>query len=204
MLWLLLKKLKLTRILATQAMLTTVITIAGLCDAIQDDTGLVAAIDLPEDRPFLKTIVQLAIGILFISISATVTPASLRGVIWPSLALIALLVLVVRPAGPGASGSSSGPWTPGASSRLPRPRASPPRSSHSASAGASKRRARHCWPPQGPGMGTAAQWASSSYLGDVGPGTLLEQRALRQEAETASEQPDGTAGARPHRCRLCT
>ena len=109
-LWLLLKKLKLTGILATQAMLATVITIAGICDAIQDDTGLVAAIimgiiianlpgiDLPEDRPFLKTIVQLAIGILFISISATVTPASLRGVIWPSLALIALLVLVVRPA----------------------------------------------------------------------------------------------------------
>ena len=35
---------------------------------------------------------------MFISISATVTPASLRGVIWPGVALIALLVLVVRPA----------------------------------------------------------------------------------------------------------
>ena len=42
--------------------------------------------------------VQLAIGVLFISISATVTPASLRGVIWPALALVALLVLLVRPA----------------------------------------------------------------------------------------------------------
>ena len=109
-LWLLLKKLKLTGILATEAIIATVITIAGLCDAIQDDTGLVAAItmgmvlanlrgvDLPEDRPFIKTVVQLAIGVLFISISATVTPASLRGVIWPALGLVALLVLVVRPA----------------------------------------------------------------------------------------------------------
>ena len=98
------------KFLATQAIIATVITIAGLCDALQDDTGLVAAITMgmvlanlrgvvvPEDRPFLKTVVQLAIGVLFISISATVTPASLRGVIWPTLGLVALLVLVVRPA----------------------------------------------------------------------------------------------------------
>ena len=109
-LWFLLKKLKLTGILAAQAIIATVITVAGLCDALQDDTGLVAAItigiilanlrgvDLPEDRPFLKTVVQLTIGVLFISISATVTPASLRGVIWPALGLVACLVLVVRPA----------------------------------------------------------------------------------------------------------
>jgi len=109
-LWLLLAKVKLTGILATQAIIATVITIAGFCDALRDDTGLVAAItmgivlanlrgvDLPGDRPFIKTVVQLAIGVLFISISATVTPASLRGVIWPALGLIALLVLVVRPA----------------------------------------------------------------------------------------------------------
>ena len=109
-LWLLLKKLKLTGVLAAQAIIATVITTAGLCDALRDDTGLVAAItmgiilanlpgtDLPADRPFLKTIVQLAIGTLFIAISATVTPASLRGVIWPALALVVLLVVVVRPA----------------------------------------------------------------------------------------------------------
>ena len=86
-----------------------VITVAGLCDAIQDDTGLVAAITIgmvaanlrgvvvPEDRPFLKTVVQLTIGVLFISISATVTPASPRGVIWPTVGLVACLVLVIRP-----------------------------------------------------------------------------------------------------------
>jgi NhaP-type Na+/H+ or K+/H+ antiporter len=107
---LLLRKLKLKGILATQAIIGTVVTVAGLCDAIKDDTGLVAAIimgivianlpgvDLPEDRPFLKTVVQLAIGVLFISISATVTPASLHGVVWPALGLVAILVLLVRPA----------------------------------------------------------------------------------------------------------
>jgi NhaP-type Na+/H+ or K+/H+ antiporter len=109
-LWLLLRKMKLTGIIAAEVIIATVITVAGLCDAIQDDTGLVAAITMgivlanlrgvivPEDRPFLKTIVQLTIGVLFISISATVTPASLRGVVWPSVALVACLVLLVRPA----------------------------------------------------------------------------------------------------------
>ncbi|MGP0111190.1 MAG: cation:proton antiporter [Acidimicrobiales bacterium] len=108
-LWLLLKKLKITGNLATEAIIATVITVAGLCDAIRDDTGLVAAITMgialanlrgvivPDDRPFLKTIVQLTIGVLFISISATVTPASLRGVLWPSVGLVACLVLLVRP-----------------------------------------------------------------------------------------------------------
>jgi len=109
-LWLLLKKLKLSGGLAASAIIATVITIAGLCDAIQDETGLVAAItigialanlpgvDLPKNRPFLKTVVQLTIGVLFISISATVTPASLRGVVWPCVGLVAGLVLLVRPA----------------------------------------------------------------------------------------------------------
>ena len=108
-LWLLLKKLGLKGNLATEAIIATVITVAALCDAIQDDTGLVAAITMgialanlkgvlvPDDRPFLKTIVQLTIGVLFISISATVTPASLRGVLWPTLALVVCLVVLVRP-----------------------------------------------------------------------------------------------------------
>jgi NhaP-type Na+/H+ or K+/H+ antiporter len=108
-LWLLLRKLKLSGVLATSATFATVITTAGLCDAVQDETGLVAAItmgmlganlpafDVPEDRPFHKTVVQLTIGVLFISISATVTPASLRGVVWPCVGLVACLVLLVRP-----------------------------------------------------------------------------------------------------------
>jgi NhaP-type Na+/H+ or K+/H+ antiporter len=108
-LWLLLKKLKLRGILAAEAILATVIAAAGICDAVQSDTGLVAAIvmgvvianwpgiHLSEDRPQLKTIVQLIIGVLFISISATVTPASVKGVLWPSLILVVGLVLLVRP-----------------------------------------------------------------------------------------------------------
>ena len=109
-LWFLLKKMRLTGALAAQAILATVLTTAGLCDALAADTGLVAAIamgmvianvsptDVPEDRQLLKTVVQLTIGLLFISISATVTPASLQGVVLPSIALVVLLVLVVRPA----------------------------------------------------------------------------------------------------------
>jgi NhaP-type Na+/H+ or K+/H+ antiporter len=108
-LWLLLRKLKLTGVLATQATLATVIVVAASCDAFRDDTGLVAAIAMgvamanlrgvekPEDRVFFQTTVQLVIGLLFVSISATVTPASLRGVVAPTLGLVAGLVLVVRP-----------------------------------------------------------------------------------------------------------
>jgi NhaP-type Na+/H+ or K+/H+ antiporter len=108
-LWLLLKKLKLSGLLATEAILATVVTVAAFCDALSDDTGLIAAItmgivlaNLPgvpvrEDRPLLKTVVQLTIGMLFISISATVTPASLHRVVWPTVGLVAGLVLVIRP-----------------------------------------------------------------------------------------------------------
>ena len=108
-LWLLLRRMRLSGVLATQVTLGTVIVVAASCDAFREDTGLVAAIamgvalanlpgmDKPEDRPFFQTIVQLVIGLLFISISATVTPASLRGVVGPTLALVACLVLVVRP-----------------------------------------------------------------------------------------------------------
>jgi NhaP-type Na+/H+ or K+/H+ antiporter len=109
-LWVLLTRLRVTRMLAAEAIVAVVVVVAGLCDAIQADTGLVAAItmgiavanwpglDVSKDRPQLQTLVQLTIGVLFISISATVTPASLRGVLWPSLALVAGLVLIVRPA----------------------------------------------------------------------------------------------------------
>jgi NhaP-type Na+/H+ or K+/H+ antiporter len=108
-LWIVLGKLRLSRLMGTEAIVATVLTVAALCDAIRDDTGLVAALTMgialanlpglrtPEDRPFFQTIVQLTIGLLFISISATVTPASLNGVLWPSIGLIACLVLVVRP-----------------------------------------------------------------------------------------------------------
>ena len=77
--------------MATQAIVAVVVGTAALCDALRSDTGLIAAIvmgvalanlpviDLPEDRQFFKTIVQLVIGLLFISISAGVTTKSRSG-----------------------------------------------------------------------------------------------------------------------------
>jgi len=108
-LWLLLEKLDVHGVLASEATLATVVAVAAVCDAFREDTGLIAAIvmgvaiaNVPgirsvEDRPFFRTIVQLIIGLLFISISATVTGASIRAVLWPSLALVIGLMVVVRP-----------------------------------------------------------------------------------------------------------
>jgi NhaP-type Na+/H+ or K+/H+ antiporter len=108
-LWLALCKLRLGESLGTSAQLAAVIVVAAVCDIVRDDTGLIAAIvmglavanikafDTPTRRPFFEVFVQLIIGVLFISISATVTPASVRHLVLPSLALVAVLVLVVRP-----------------------------------------------------------------------------------------------------------
>ena len=109
LLWLLLRKLRLGELLGTTAQLAAVIAVAAACDVIREDTGLIAAIfmgltlanrrgfDIPSRRPFFETLVQLIIGVLFISISATVTPASLRHLVLPTLALVAVLVLAARP-----------------------------------------------------------------------------------------------------------
>jgi NhaP-type Na+/H+ or K+/H+ antiporter len=108
-LWLLLCKLRLGEVLGTSAQLGVVIAVAAACDVARDDSGLIAAIviglavanmpgfDLPVRRPFFETLVRLVIGLLFISISATVTPASLRHVALPALGLAAILVFGVRP-----------------------------------------------------------------------------------------------------------
>jgi NhaP-type Na+/H+ or K+/H+ antiporter len=109
LLWLLLRKLPRGQTLDTAAQLASVIAVAAACDIFRDDCGLIAAIamglaasnirsfNIAARRPFFETLVQLLIGLLFISISATVTPASLKGLLLPTLALIAILVLVTRP-----------------------------------------------------------------------------------------------------------
>jgi hypothetical protein len=86
-----------------------VVGVAAACDIVRDDAGLIAAIlmglavtnlrafDVPARRPFFETLVQLIIGVLFVSISATVTPASLQHIVLPTLALVAVLVVVTRP-----------------------------------------------------------------------------------------------------------
>jgi NhaP-type Na+/H+ or K+/H+ antiporter len=108
-LWLVLRRLRLGEILGTSAQLAVVVAVAAACDIARDDAGLIAAIvmgmtlanlpgfDIPARRPFFETLVQLVIGLLFVSISATVTPTSLRHVVLPALGLAAILVFAVRP-----------------------------------------------------------------------------------------------------------
>ncbi|GGV81746.1 cation:proton antiporter [Streptomyces massasporeus] len=109
LLWLALRRLRLAGTLGTLAQLAAVVAVSAACDAVFDDTGLIAAIvmgmalvnmpgfGMPARRTFFETVVALVIGLLFISISATVTPKSVVPVLLPSLALVAVLVLVVRP-----------------------------------------------------------------------------------------------------------
>ena len=101
-LWFLLRKLRLGEVLGTTSQLASVVGVAAACDIIRDDAGLIAAVimglavanmrgfDMPARRPFFETLVQLIIGMLFIAISATVTPASLRHLILPTLGLVAV------------------------------------------------------------------------------------------------------------------
>jgi hypothetical protein len=108
-LWLCLCKLDLDDVLATTSQLAVVVGVAAACDIVRDDAGLIAAIvmglavanlrafDVPAKRPFFETLVQLIIGVLFVSISATVTPQSLKHIVLPTLGLVAVLVLVTRP-----------------------------------------------------------------------------------------------------------
>jgi NhaP-type Na+/H+ or K+/H+ antiporter len=108
-LWFLLRTLRLGEVLGTTSQLATVVGVAAACDIVRDDAGLVAAVimglavanirrfDIPARRPFFAALVQLIIGILFIAISATVTPQSVRHLFLPVLGLVAVLVLVTRP-----------------------------------------------------------------------------------------------------------
>ena len=108
-LWFCLCKLDLGDVLATTSQLAVVVGVAAVCNIGRDDAGLIAAVlmglalanlrgfDIPARRPFLETLVQLIIGVLFVSISATVTPGSLNHLVLPTLGLVAVLVLVTRP-----------------------------------------------------------------------------------------------------------
>lgn len=108
-LWVCLCRLELGDTLGTTSQLACVLGVAAACDIVRDDAGLIAAVlmglavanlhtfEAPARRPFFETLVQLIIGVLFVSISATVTPASLRHIVLPALSLVAVLVLVTRP-----------------------------------------------------------------------------------------------------------
>lgn len=106
---LLLRRLRPGEVLGATVQLAAVVGVAAACDVARDDTGLIAAVlmglavaNLPgvgvsTRRPFFETLVHLVIGLLFVSISATVTPQSLRHVVLPALGIVAVLVLVTRP-----------------------------------------------------------------------------------------------------------
>ena len=108
-LWLLLRRFGLSEVLGTNGALAVVVAVAAACDVVRDDTGLIAAIvigialanlprfDVPARRPFFETVIQLIIGLLFVSISATVTPDSVTDVLAPTVGLVAVLVVVARP-----------------------------------------------------------------------------------------------------------
>jgi NhaP-type Na+/H+ or K+/H+ antiporter len=109
LLWLILTKLRLGEVLGTAAQLACVIGVAAACDLPREDTGLISAImmglavanhrafEAPTRQPFFEVLVQLIIGVLFISISATVSTQTLRDLLLPALGLTAALVFVARP-----------------------------------------------------------------------------------------------------------
>lgn len=101
-----------SQLLGTQVLLGTVVLVAGLADAVSQDTGLLAALlmgmvapriarrfgaSLESSQDFFGTIVSIGIGVLFVSIAALVPASMVAAVLLPTLALTAILVIVLRP-----------------------------------------------------------------------------------------------------------
>ncbi len=88
------------------------LTVAALvaADLIRDDTGFLATllmgvflanqrtIDMARAVEFHETLVQLLIGVLFVMIAASVSPDDVKRVLAGSLGLVAIMILVIRPA----------------------------------------------------------------------------------------------------------
>jgi len=109
-LWLILRRLQANApglsIMATLMCVTAALVGA---DLLREDSGFLAAatmgialanqraINMTQILGFASTIVELLIGLLFILISASVTPSSISGLLLDTLALIAVMVIVLRP-----------------------------------------------------------------------------------------------------------
>jgi NhaP-type Na+/H+ or K+/H+ antiporter len=90
--------------------LATVVAALVVADLLRDDAGFVATttmgmvlanqrtIDVSLMVEFQQTLVQLLVGVLFILIAASVSPADVERVLPEALALVAVMVLVIRPA----------------------------------------------------------------------------------------------------------
>jgi NhaP-type Na+/H+ or K+/H+ antiporter len=93
--------------IAVTLMLVTAAVVGA--DLLRDDSGLVAAavmgavlagrrdLDVSRIVAFHGIVVELLIGILFVLISASVSPSQVHAVLWDSLALVGLMVFVIRP-----------------------------------------------------------------------------------------------------------
>lgn len=111
LLWLLLRQVQ--RLAPRQLVTVTLaLAVAALvaADLIRDDSGFVAtllmgmflanqrSIDVAPAVEFHETLVQLLIGVLFVMIAASVSPSEVKSVLAGSLALVAVMVIVLRPA----------------------------------------------------------------------------------------------------------
>jgi hypothetical protein len=91
------------------ASLLTVVAAVVAADLIREDSGFVAAttmgivlanqrqLDVSKVLEFQGTVVELLIGILFVLISASVTPSSVGPLLPAGLGLIAVMMLIIRP-----------------------------------------------------------------------------------------------------------
>jgi NhaP-type Na+/H+ or K+/H+ antiporter len=111
-LWLLLREAhRNTPRLVVPVTLMVVVAVVVAADLIRDDAGLAAAVALGalvanqksidvslSLYEFEETLVQLLVGLLFVLVSASVSPHDIRSVMPEALALLAVMILVVRPA----------------------------------------------------------------------------------------------------------
>jgi NhaP-type Na+/H+ or K+/H+ antiporter len=93
----------------TAVALMTVAAAVVAADLLRDDAGLIAAavmgmalarqdeLDISRIVQFHSTVVELLIGVLFVLISASVTPSQVHAVLWKALLLVAVIVIVIRP-----------------------------------------------------------------------------------------------------------
>jgi NhaP-type Na+/H+ or K+/H+ antiporter len=111
-LWLLLREVhRSAPRMVVPATLMLVVAVVVAADLIREDAGLVAAVVLgvvvANQRSidvsrslfeFEQTLVQLLIGVLFVLVAASVSPSEVRSVMPEALVLVAVMILVVRPA----------------------------------------------------------------------------------------------------------
>lgn len=101
---------------AVLATLMVVVAAIVAADLLREDAGFVAAtimgiavgnqrmidparrVDISLTREFQETLVQLLIGVLFVLIAASVSPSELEAVLPEALVLVAVMVLLLRPA----------------------------------------------------------------------------------------------------------